>query len=201
VTAHADVVLPVAPIAEKAGTFANWEGRTRSFETATPTNAVSDYRALDMLADAMGEFFGARTAAEVRAEMESLGAWSGERAAAPAVDAEPVRDVAAGQLALATWRHLLDRGSLQDGEPYLAGTAPRATARISTTTAEELGLVDGEEVVVGLADGTEVTVPLSVTEMADRVIWLPTNSRGCDLRAALAAPAGDRVTVTKGGVA
>ena len=90
-----------------------------------------------MLADAMGEFFGARTAAEVRAEMESLGAWSGERAAAPAVDAEPVRDVAAGQLALATWRHLLDRGSLQDGEPYLAGTAPRATARISTTTAEE----------------------------------------------------------------
>ena len=201
VTAHADVVLPVAPIAEKAGTFANWEGRTRSFETATSTNAVSDYRALDMLADAMGEFFGARTAAEVRAEMESLGAWSGERAAAPAVDAEPVRDVAAGQLALATWRHLLDRGSLQDGEPYLAGTAPRATARISTTTAEELGLVDGEEVVVGLADGTEVTVPLSVTEMADRVIWLPTNSRGCDLRAALAAPAGDRVTVTKGGVA
>ncbi|MEV4192890.1 NADH-quinone oxidoreductase subunit G [Streptomyces toxytricini] len=34
VTDHADVVLPVAAVAEKAGTFVNWEGRVRPFEAA-----------------------------------------------------------------------------------------------------------------------------------------------------------------------
>ena len=32
VTAHADVVLPVAPVAEKAGRFVAWEGRRRPFD-------------------------------------------------------------------------------------------------------------------------------------------------------------------------
>ena len=198
-TAHADVILPVAAQAEKAGTFVNWEGRVRPFEQALSTNAVSDYRALDMLADAMGEFFGARTVAEVRAEMTRLGAGTSARPSAPTVAAEPVRAVDSGELALATWRHLLDKGSMQDGEPFLAGTATKATARVSGATAEQLGLVDGELVTVRLATGDSVTVPLAVTEMADHVLWLPTNSAGCDLRSALAAPGGDHVTVTKGG--
>ncbi|MFE4022646.1 NADH-quinone oxidoreductase subunit G, partial [Streptomyces sp. NPDC059101] len=34
VTERADVVLPVAAVVEKAGTFLNWEGRARSFEAA-----------------------------------------------------------------------------------------------------------------------------------------------------------------------
>lgn len=34
VTEYADVVLPVAAVAEKAGTFLNWEGRVRFFEAA-----------------------------------------------------------------------------------------------------------------------------------------------------------------------
>jgi NADH-quinone oxidoreductase subunit G len=199
VTAHADVVLPVAIHAEKSGTFVDWEGRPRTFEAATPTTAVSDYRALDMLADAMGEWFGARTTAEIRAEMDAIGPWAGARPAAPTVEAAEVRAVEPGQLALATWRHLLDKGSLQDGEPFLAGTAPRATARVSAATADELGLADGDTVTVGLADGSSVTAPLAVTEMADRVLFLPTNSQGCDLRSALAEPGGDHVTVTKGG--
>lgn len=38
VTERADVVLPVAAVAEKAGTFVNWEGRVRMFEAAlSPT--------------------------------------------------------------------------------------------------------------------------------------------------------------------
>ncbi|MCA0336311.1 MAG: NADH-quinone oxidoreductase subunit G [Actinobacteria bacterium] len=199
VTAHADVVLPVALHAEKAGTFVNWEGRVRSFEAATPTSAVSDYRVLDMLADAMGEWFGARTVAEVRSEMEAIGPWGGARASAPQAPAAEVRGVEPGQLALATWRHLLDRGSLQDGEPFLAGTAPAVTARISAATASDLGLADGERIDIALADGTTVNAPVAVTEMADRVVFLPTNSQGCDLRGALALPGGDHVSITKGG--
>ena len=31
---HADVVLPVAAVAEKPGTFVDWEGRPRTFEAA-----------------------------------------------------------------------------------------------------------------------------------------------------------------------
>ena len=34
VTERADVVFPVAPVAEKAGSFVNWEGRLRPFEPA-----------------------------------------------------------------------------------------------------------------------------------------------------------------------
>ena len=96
----------------------------RTFEAAIETAQVSDYRALDMLADEMGEFLGTRTVREVRAEMERIGPWQGARAAAPTVEPGDVPSVEDGTLVLATWRHLLDRGSLQDGEPFLAGTAP-----------------------------------------------------------------------------
>ena len=59
VTERADVVLPVAAVAEKAGTFLNWEGRARLFEAAlkpdqmTRRLAPADARVLHMLADAM----------------------------------------------------------------------------------------------------------------------------------------------------
>ena len=101
-----------------------------------------------MLADEMGEFLGTRTVREVRAEMEALGPWQGSRAAAPAVEAGEVPSVEAGTLVLATWRHLLDRGSLQDGEPFLAGTAPSPVARVSASTAGGLGVVDGDDLTV-----------------------------------------------------
>ncbi len=196
VTAVADVVLPVAAHAEKAGTFVDWEGRVRSFDAALASSQVSDYRALDMLADEMGEFLGTRTVREVRAEMAALGPWAGDRAAAPAVEAGDVPSVEEGTLVLATWRHLLDRGSLQDGEPFLAGTAPAPVARVSAATAADLGVVDGDALTVRVG-GTTVTAPVLVSEMADHVVWLPTNSVGSDLRAALAGAPGALVSVTK----
>ncbi|MFL6152057.1 MAG: NADH-quinone oxidoreductase subunit G [Ornithinibacter sp.] len=196
VTAVADVVLPVAAHAEKAGTFVDWEGRVRSFEAAIDSSQVSDYRALDMLADEMGEFLSTRTVREVRAEMAALGPWQGARAAAPAVEAGDVPSVEEGTLVLATWRHLLDRGSLQDGEPFLAGTAPAPVARVSAATASGLGVVDGDSLTVRVG-GTTVTAPVLVSEMADHVVWLPTNSVGSDLRAALAGTPGALVSVTK----
>ena len=103
-----------------------------------------------------------------------------------------------GALVLATWRQLLDQGSLQDGEPYLAGTAPAPVARVSGSTATALGVEEGDEVTV-TAGATVVTVPVAVAEMADHVVWLPTNSAGCDLRGMLASAPGALVTVTKVG--
>ncbi|MBR7743268.1 NADH-quinone oxidoreductase subunit G [Phycicoccus sp. BSK3Z-2] len=200
VTEVADVVLPVAAHAEKGGTFVDWEGRLRPFEAALDTAYVSDYRALDMLADEMGEFLGTRTLREVRDEMSALGPWVGARPEAPTVAAGEVPELTEGTLVLATWRHLLDKGSLQDGEPYLAGTAPSAVARVSATTAAALGVVDGMPITVR-ADQASVTAPVVVTEMADHVVWLPTNSQGCDLRATLAGAPGALVRVTKEGEA
>jgi NADH-quinone oxidoreductase subunit G len=199
VTAVADVVLPVATHAEKGGTFVDWEGRPRLFETALETAAQSDYRVLDMLASEMGAFLGTRTLAEVRREMAALGPWTGERPPVPAVQVGDLPSAGDGQLVLSTWHHLLDRGSLQDGEPFLAGTAHRALARVSAATAEAFGLVDGETVTVSNAVGS-VSAPVAVTEgMVDHVVWLPTNSDGCTVRASLGAVAGDLVTVRKGG--
>jgi NADH-quinone oxidoreductase subunit G len=194
-TEVADVVLPVAAHAEKAGTFVDWEGRPRQFEQALVTSWVSDYRALDMLADEMGEFLGTRALREVRAEMERLGPWAGTRPAAPRLPAGDVPRVDGDGLVLATWRSLLDRGSLQDGEPFLGGTAPRPQARLSAATAAGLGLEDGDEVVVTAGDAV-VAVPVLVTEMPDHVVWLPTNSPGCDLRSTLASTPGAVVRVS-----
>ena len=89
VTAVADVVLPVAPMTDKAGTFVTWDGRAREFG-AVFTNPASlpDLRVLagiaDELARSAGRPLGFRTVAEVRAEMQSLGPWDGAR---PALDA------------------------------------------------------------------------------------------------------------------
>jgi NADH-quinone oxidoreductase subunit G len=130
--------------------------------------------------------------------MERLGPGAGARPAAPSVEAGEVPSAEDGHLVLATWRHLLDKGILQDGEPFLAGTAPRAAAKVSPTTAASLGVVDGDTVSVVAGDST-VTVPVVVTEMADHVVWLPTNSEGCDLRGTLADAPGIRVSVTKVG--
>jgi NADH-quinone oxidoreductase subunit G len=198
VTAVADVVLPVAAHAEKGGTFVNWEGRVRPFAAALESNAMSDYRVLDMLASELGEFLGTRTLAEVRAEMSALGPWSGERPSAPSVAAGEVPSAGDGELVLATWHHLLDQGSLQDGEPFLAGTAPKTQARVSTATAEAFGLADGDLVTVSTTSGA-VTAPVEVVPgMVDHVVWLPTNSADSHVRSTLGVGAGAVVTVRKG---
>ncbi len=203
VTAVADVVLPVAPHSEKTGTFVNWEGRERPFEVALDTSSMSDHRVLDMVADELGVFLETRTQHQIHSQLHELGAWGGERdisgwtvSAEPAVPAEATTADPEG-FVLATWATLLDAGRLQDGEPFLAGTAPAATARMSPAGAARIGAEDGMPVTVSTAQGS-VTVPLSVTpDMVDGTIWLPTNSVGCAVRATLGVDAGAVVTVTK----
>ena len=126
-----------------------------------------------------------------------------DRRARPAAPTAPVAELPSagdGQLVLATWHHLLDRGSLQDGEPFLAGTAAKARARVSAATAEAFGLVDGDVVTVVHRRGARSPLAVAVTDgMVDHVVWLPTNSDGSTVRASLGAVSGDVVTVTKGG--
>jgi len=83
---------------------------------------------------------------------------------------------------------------MQDGEPNLAGTAHAAVAKMSAATAAEAGVGDGGKVTVATERGA-ITVPVEVTDMPDGVVWLPTNSAGCAVRAGLGAGHGSLVTV------
>src|SRR5690606_19303021 len=59
VTDRADVVLPVAAVAEKSGTFVNWEGRERPFGDALKIpGTLSDLRVLAAVADEMDVHLG-----------------------------------------------------------------------------------------------------------------------------------------------
>ena len=192
VTAYADVVLPVAPPAEKGGTYLNWEGRWREFPQALTSDALSDGEVLDSLASEADVWLGLRGEKAGYAELAQLGLWEGARAAKP--EAHTVKP--AGETLLSTWSMLLDRGRLQDGEPYLAGTAHRAVARMSPATAAELGVQPGITATVTVSnDRGEITLPLALTPMPDGVVWLPSNSPGSPVRARLAAGNGDPVAV------
>ncbi|MEO7069221.1 MAG: NADH-quinone oxidoreductase subunit G [Nostocoides sp.] len=197
VTEVADVVLPVAAHAEKAGQFVDWEGRVRLFDAALASGYLSDHRVLDMVSAEIGEFLGTRTEREIRAEMAELGAWTGARVAAPTASPVDLPSPGDQQVVLATWAHLLDQGRMQDGEKFLAGTAHRTVARLSAATAARLGVADGDEVTVGTDVGS-ITAPVVVSEMVDHVVWLPTNSAGSAVRASLGADSGSVVTVSKG---
>jgi NADH-quinone oxidoreductase subunit G len=202
VTELADVVLPVAPTASKAGTFVDWEGRARSFEAAlspetqqTVRGGMSDLRVLDALADAMDYHLGLPDPAAARRELAALGGWDGVRAARPYAQPRPVPAPAAGQAVLATHRQLLDDGRLQDGEKFLAGTARRPVVRLSAATAAEIGATAGAPVTVA-TDAGEITLPLFVEPMPDRVAWLPAFSPGSHVHATLRADAGAVVTIS-----
>jgi NADH-quinone oxidoreductase subunit G len=195
VTDRADVVFPVAPVVEKAGTFLNWEARHRPFEPALRnTGAVPDSRVLHMIADEMGVEFGLPHPAAARDELLRLGEWNGPRAEPPGVAPGDVPSPGAGQAVLASWRMLLDGGLLQDGEPYLAGTARRPVARISLATAAEIGAAEGDLVRVSSERGS-ITLPLNVTDMAERVIWVPMNSATSAVHQKLRVTAGAVVSI------
>lgn len=196
VTERADVVFPVAPVAEKPGAFVDWEGRVRPFEAALrDTGAVPDQRVLHALAAEMGVALGLPDVAAVRIEIARLGTWSGGQPPAWEAAPSPVPEPGPGEAVLAGWRMLLDAGRLQDGEPYLAGTARPPVVRLSADCAAEIGARDGDPVTVETARGA-VTLPLAITDLPYRVVWLPMNSPGSAVHRQLGRP-GDVVRVRR----
>ncbi len=214
VTDRADVVFPVAAVAEKQGTFVNWEGRPGSFAVALPVpGARTDLQVLAALADEMDVHLGLPDAESVRRELTILTQSPAlSPSPTPAQDrsaggrvlpAAPVAPVGAGRplisrvqvkALLATWHNLLDVGRMQDGEPNLAGTARAAVARMSKATAAEVGTADAELVTVATSRGA-ITVPVEIADMPDQVVWLPTNSAGSAVRRELGAGHGTQVLV------
>ncbi|MET9198851.1 NADH-quinone oxidoreductase subunit G [Gordonia sp. NPDC003585] len=200
VTRHADVVFPVATVAEKSGTFVDWEGRPRGFTAALlDSGRLADHRVLDALGRRLGVDIRCDTTDTIHLDLGRIGVWSGTRPTTDAptpdtVESPSPRTPLAGQAVLATWHQLLDQGRLQDGEPHLAGTARTPVARLSQTTAAEAGVTAGALLRVSTVDGA-VVLPAEITDMPDRVVWLPTNSPGSQVYSSLRAQSGDLVAL------
>jgi NADH-quinone oxidoreductase subunit G len=200
VTEWADVVLPVAAAPEKAGSYLDWEGRVRSFDaTLHGTGQLPDGRVLQGLADEMDVDLRLPAPEAARAELAALGSARrpGEGAGLDlAPQAAP--SLREDEAVLATWRQLLDVGTLQRDEPELAGTARPPVARIGTDAARRLGLADGDRLTVSGATGS-VTLPVRITAMPDRVVWLPMRSPGSDVRSDLGSGPGGVVRLSAAG--
>lgn len=194
VTEFADVVFPVAPPAEKSGTFMNWEGRERSFDQVLEAaNVLTDVRVLAGIAEELGYPLGFRTTAEAAAEFREIGRWDGQRATMGDVKygtiTRPLRSVV-----IDTWHQLIDDGRCQDGATAYRATARPAVLRVSEETLALAGLQGATEVVVSTSRGEQV-FPVELADLPESVIWIPSNSSGVHVRSAIGCGYGDRATL------
>ena len=197
VTQRANVILPVAAITEKSGSFLNWEGRARKFDAAVDNSLNrSDLRILSMIAEEMGASLNLGTVTAAAKEIAALGAWDGARTTMKSVKSEKASSLKENEFVLTSWRRLLDLGTLQKGEENLAGTARQSVAVISPKRATSMGVVDGDKLKISTALGS-VTLEALVEDIHDDAIWAPRNSRGSQLLVNLGAAHGVVVTVVK----
>ena len=197
ITEIAQVVFPVATVVEKSGSFMDWQGKVRKFEAAVEQSLNrSDVRILSMLADEIGKPINLPTVKAARNEFESIGNWDGQLAAMkPAVELE-VKSVKADEAILSSWRNLLDKGSLQDGEENLAGTARQSVVVISQSRAISLNVKESDLVRVSNDYGA-VTLPCVIEDIDDSSVHLPRNSLGSQLFRNLGVVSNSIVKVAK----
>jgi NADH-quinone oxidoreductase subunit G len=197
VTERANVVLPVAAVTEKSGSFLNWEGRPRSFDAAVNDSLNrSDLRILSMIAEEIGTPLNLGTVTAAIKEIASIGKWEGARVSFNSISASAQPVMTADQALITSWRRLLDLGTLQQGEENLAGTARRTVAVISPKRAQGMGVVDGDLVKISTQQGS-VTLSALVENIHDDAVWAPRNSRGSQLLINLGVAHGAVVTVVK----
>jgi NADH-quinone oxidoreductase subunit G len=194
----ADVVLPVAAVAEKSGSFLDWEGRFRPFETVLEVaGALPDVRVLAGIADELDSPLGFSTVAGARAELAELGPWDGDRATVPIVAAGAAATPGSGEAVLASWRMLIDDSALLAGEPYVQATARTPVVRVSAATAAAIGLPDGGTVTVSTDRGS-ITLAGLVDELPDGVVWVPQRSGGRSIHRDLGVGSGAVVRIEGG---
>jgi NADH-quinone oxidoreductase subunit G len=197
ITEVADVVLPVAAVTEKSGSFLNWEGRPRAFDAAVAESLNrSDVRILSALADAMGESIMLGTVSATAREIAQLGKWDGARVEFTPVAPGSAPAASGDQAVLTSWRRLLDMGTLQRGEDNLAGTRRQTVAVISEKRAAAVGVGTGDQVRISNAHGS-ITLPVLVEDIHEDAVWIPRNSFGSQALTALNAVHGELVTVVK----
>jgi NADH-quinone oxidoreductase subunit G len=197
VTERADVVLPVAAVTEKSGSFLNWTGSARAFDAAVADSLNrSDVRILSMIADALGKTISLGTVSAAAREIASIGPWDGARAPFTATPARSAATLATDEALITSWRRLLDLGTLQKGEENLAGTARQTVAVISPKRASSIGVKTGDQISISNAQGS-VVLPVLIEDIHDDAVWAPRNSRGSELLTKLGNAHGAVVKVVK----
>ena len=197
ITDIATVVLPVAAVVEKSGSFMDWQGKVREFEPAVDQSLNrSDVRILSMLADEMGRPINLPSVKAARSELESIGRWDGQSTTMTSVQATSTNKVNNGEAIISSWRNLLDKGSLQDGEENLAGTARKSVVVISQSRAQSLGVDSGDMVRVSNNYGA-VTISCQIADIHNDSVWLPRNSINSQLIRNLGVVSNSVVKVAK----
>ena len=197
ITDIASVVLPVAAVVEKTGSFMDWQGSARNFEAAVEQSLNrSDVRILSMLADEIGKPINLATVKSARNEFDSIGNWDGLKNSMKPVAAASVINASSDEAVLNSWRNLLDKGSMQDGEDNLAGTARKSVVVISSARAKALGVSENDLVRVSNDYGA-VTLPCSINDIEDSSVWLPRNSQSSQLIRNLGTVSNSIVKVAK----
>ena len=205
VTRAADVVFPVAPVTDRAGTFVNWEGRVRQFgKILHNPSSLPDLRVLAGIAEELGAPLGWRTAEHVWTEMTRVGPWDGERAtfdhdvSDPGVTlAEPSRSPGEVRgLVLASWKQLIDDGRMQDGAEDMRLTARKPVVLVGASTLAGLGVTTRDRVTLTGPLGS-LELPVGVADLAEGTVWAPASAPGASVRH-LVGPAGCTVTLTGG---
>lgn len=182
-TRQADVVLPVAGMAEAAGTTTNLEGRVTVLnqKVTPPGTARTDWMIAAELAARLGADLGATSVADLWAQLEQhapthAGLDAAALAdpanadgllltAAPATFTAPapthVAPKSAYSLRLVVNRTLYDAGIGVAHSPSSAGLAPEANVRLSPADAAPVGIESGTRVTVSSSHGS-VSVPAVV---------------------------------------
>ena len=197
ITDIASVVLPVAAVVEKSGSFMDWQGSARNFEAAVEQSLNrSDVRILSMLADEIGKPINLATVKSARNEFDSIGNWDGSKNSMKPVATTSAINASGDEAVLNSWRNLLDKGSMQDGEDNLAGTARKSIVVISSARAKSLGVSENDLVRVSNDYGA-VTLPCSINDIEDSSVWLPRNSQSSQLIRNLGTVSNSIVKVAK----
>ncbi|HNA97831.1 MAG TPA: NADH-quinone oxidoreductase subunit G [Marmoricola sp.] len=195
ITQNADVVLPVAPVSDKAGSFINWEGRVRSFGKVFDLPAsLPDVRVLAGISEEMGTPIGIRTTEQAAAELAEVGPWDGQRAQAPTVAGAAPNPLRKGSLVLASWKPLIDSGRMQDGSAVMRECVRPARLLVDQDTFAKLGVAEGDEVTLTGPNGS-IGLPIAVADLAPGTVFAPATSPGLDVRRQV-GPEGSEVTVT-----
>ena len=177
ITDRADVVLPVAPAVEKNGTFINWEGRLRPFGQARSATSLTDRDVLVRLTEEFDGDLGITALADLYAEVNPLMEWDGTpQAFTPASAHAPVA-AGKGEVLLASHKPMIDAGRLQDGAPWLAGSARRPVLLASAATLAAAGITPGADATLETGRGT-LTLPAAIADLPDSVAWVPECSTG-----------------------
>ena len=177
VSERADVVLPLAPAVEKNGTYINWEGRLRPFGQARSATSLTDRDVLVRLTEEFDDDLGVTALSDLYAEVNALMDWDGEpqefAAVAPAAAPAPEP----GRVLVASHKPMIDAGRLQDGAPWLAGSARRPVLLASAATLARAGIAPGADATLETERGS-ITLPAAIGDLPDGVAWVPECSVG-----------------------